>query len=240
LQDGSNARQDVSDRGVIALANPAGFDENTTSTRTSTALRRISAQLKTREAGSAFFGKNIMNCLKPRIFTYLSRATLVLGMTSVGAHVSAAPARAEFKLVTVDVNRVINEAKSAQAQRKHLEELSASAKKKVEEKRKPLAEMESKLKSGKIDENSKEVEKFRKDAVAFERFAKDTEEELRKEFMKINKELTDQVLATVKSYAENNDIQMVLDKSEKGRGPVLFGAASADITNDVIDAINSR
>lgn len=151
----------------------------------------------------------------------------------------SAPARAEFKLVTVDVNRVLNESKEAIEKRKELQALSNKAKSKIEAKRKPLEDMEEKLRDSKVAENSKEAERFRAEAKSFARLVKDTEEEIKKEYLRANKDLTQDVLEEIRAFAKKNDIQMVLDKSEIGRGPVLFGAPSADITDDIIKSLNN-
>ena len=147
-------------------------------------------------------------------------------------------AMAEFKIVTVDVNRVLNESTTAKARKKELDEKSLKARKQVEDRRNALKATEEKLKAAKVKEDSKEAEEFRNEVRAYTRFAKDLEEEVKKEFMKVNKELTDRAVGAVKNYAEKNKIDLVLDKSEQNRGPVLFGASAADVTQDVISQMN--
>ena len=151
---------------------------------------------------------------------------------------SASAAQAEFRVATVDVNRVLNETKEAKVKKKELDEISLKAKSKIEEKRKVLKATEDKLKSASVSPESKEAEKFRTDAREFARFVKDTDEDIKKEFLKTNKFLTDKALDIIKKYAEQHSIDLVLDKGEKGRGPVLFGDASADITDDVVKSLN--
>lgn len=149
-------------------------------------------------------------------------------------------AHAEFKVATVDVNRVLNESPDAKEKKKELDAASLKAKAKVDEERKTLKATEDKLKQSGAASDSKEVEKFRQDAKDFARMVKDTDEDLRKQFMKINKELTERALGAIRKYAEQNKIDLVLDKGETSRGPVLFGQASADITSDVIKLANSK
>lgn len=143
-------------------------------------------------------------------------------------------ASAEFTIATVDVGRVLNESKGSKEMRKKLDDMSLKAKKEIEAKRNALRATEEKLKSKKIAEDSREAEAFRDDARAFARFVKDTEEDMKREFMKVNKELTERALAAIKRYAEANTIDLVLDKSEQARGPVLFGDKAADITPAII------
>jgi Skp family chaperone for outer membrane proteins len=56
--------------------------------------------------------------------------------------------------------------------------------------------------------------------------------------MKVNKELTDKVLTRIEAYAKSNDYDLVFEKSERFRGPVLFGSDSVDITDQILK--NSR
>ena len=57
----------------------------------------------------------------------------------------AAPAAAEFKIATVDLNRILNESAFAKSQRKTLDSLSAQAKTKIETKRTSITAMEKKI-----------------------------------------------------------------------------------------------
>ena len=141
---------------------------------------------------------------------------------------------AETKITTVDVNRIINESPEAKAKRKDLDTKAGEARKKVEAKRAVLVETDKKLKEMKVSDTSAEAENLRNDARDFERFVRDTDDDLKKEFLKFNKEITDKVLKIIDAYAKENHIDLVLDKSDKTRGAVLFGEASADITNDIL------
>ena len=41
----------------------------------------------------------------------------------------------------------------------------------------------------------------------------------------------------IEAYAKTNNYDLVIDKSEKYRGPVLFGKPSADITDQILEAM---
>lgn len=144
---------------------------------------------------------------------------------------------ADSRIVTVDVARILNESPDAASKKKELDTISQEAKKKAEAKLKDLKALEAKLKDAKVSADSKEAESFRAQAREYERFVKDTEEEIKKRFVKVNKEMTDRALAKIESYAKSNKIDLVLDKSEKYRGPVLYGVEAADITESVIATI---
>lgn len=148
------------------------------------------------------------------------------------------PAAAEFRVATVDMNRLINETPESAGMKKELDEKTLAARKKVDAKREALKSLEDKIKKSKLGEDSKEAEKFRQDAKDLARMVKDAREELEREYLKSNKALTEKVARAVREYADSHAISLVLDKSDKTRGPVLFGAASADITNEVMKQLH--
>lgn len=151
------------------------------------------------------------------------------------------PARfvfAEYKVATIDINRVINEIHESKDKRKSLDQMSQQAKKKVEDREKNLKSIEKKLQEERVSEDSKELQDFRAQAKDFSRFVKDTEEDLKKEFFKVNKALTTKVVQVVNKYAAANNISIVLDNSERMRGPVLFVDPELDITDSIIKEIN--
>lgn len=146
---------------------------------------------------------------------------------------------ADFTIATVNVNQILNESKEAQVKKKELDQLSLQAKKKIEEKKKSLQAQEKKIKDGAIKEDSQEAKNFRNEARDFARFVKDTETDLKTEFLKHNKVLTEKTLNAIAQYAKENNVDLVIDKSDASRGPVLFSSNTADITNSVIQIINN-
>lgn len=163
---------------------------------------------------------------------------LILFTVSLGVMVS--PVHAEFRLATVDINRIINDIEESQKEKEELNRLSKKAKKEIEREREKLKNTEEKIKSGKIKEGSAQAEKFRADAREFTRLIQDKEEDLKRKFLKLNKRLTEKVLVTIREYAEKNSIDLVLDSSSASRGPVLFGTEANDITEQVIKQINRK
>ncbi len=156
-------------------------------------------------------------------------------VAAVSLTLTAIPlAHAEFKIATVDVGRILNESPDAVAKKKELDSLTQDAKKKAESKRKELETLKSKLESAKVSEDSREAEGLRNQVRDYARFVKDTEEDIKKRYMKVNRDITEKAMARIESYAKANNIDLVLDKSDKYRGPVLFGDSAVDITEDVL------
>lgn len=148
-------------------------------------------------------------------------------------------ANAEFKVATVDINKILNESKEAKEAKSQLDKASAEVRKKVEAPRAELEALEKKLKEAKVKNDSKEAEDFRSKYENYTKLVKESDEELRKEFMKTNKELTEKAVKVIEAYAKQNNIDLVLDHSEKVRGAVLYGSGGDDITDKIISEINS-
>jgi Skp family chaperone for outer membrane proteins len=166
------------------------------------------------------------------------RIVALIGLVLCLSNPAAAKPLDSYRMATVDVNRIMNELEEAQALKKTLDKKSKEAKEKIDKERASLKELESSIKSKGLGGDSAEVDEFRAKARNFERMVKDTEEDLRREFLKDNQQLTKKVLDAVQTYAQKNDIQLVLDKSKMGRGPVLFGDPTADITSDLLEQLN--
>ena len=171
----------------------------------------------------------------------MTHKTLLTLTTSLLLTLTAATtAIAEFKMATVDVARLLNETKFAQKEKSALDKHSKKIEGDIKSRGERLAKVEEKLKAGKISPDSKEAENFRKDARDLSRLVKDTKEDLQKRFLKLNRKLSESALASVKRYAESKSIDLVIDKSTQGRSPVLFGAKSADITDEVLSLMNKN
>ena len=143
-------------------------------------------------------------------------------------------AHAEVRIATVDVSRIVNDSPEAVAKKKELDNYSADLKKKIEAKGKDLQELKEKLEESKVKADSKEAESFRNQVRDFERMRGDAKADLEKRYVKINKELTDKVYGQIEKFAKANNYDLIIDKSDKFRGPILFGAASTDVTDQLL------
>jgi outer membrane protein len=146
-------------------------------------------------------------------------------------------AHAEVKIGTVDVARIVNENPDALAKKKGLDSFSEETKKKLEAKGKELQALKKKLEDSKVSPDSKEAESFRNQVRDFERMRGDAKTDLEKRYMKVNKELTEKVYSQIEKYAKTNNYDLIIDKSDKYRGPILYGDASADVTDDVLKLV---
>jgi outer membrane protein len=145
---------------------------------------------------------------------------------------------AEVRIAVVDVSRLLNESKEGKLKREELDELSKSAKGRVEKRRTTLKGKEESLRKAEAATDSNEMTQFRNEAKEFARMIKDEEENLRQKFVKVNNSLTQKAIKIIEDYAKAKDIDLVLEKSDKGRGPVLFSAKALDISDEILERLN--
>jgi outer membrane protein len=167
----------------------------------------------------------------------ITRRFASLALIACSAISLSTAAQAEVRIATVDVARIINEAPDAKAKKKELDAASEGAKSKLEARGKDLQALKTKLENQKVSAESKEAESFREKARDFERMRADLKADLDKKYMKVNKELSEKVMGKIEAYAKANNYDLVIDKSDKYRGPVLFGKSSADITDEILGAM---
>jgi outer membrane protein len=159
-------------------------------------------------------------------------------LLTIAAILSCIPlAQAEVKIGTVDVARIVNDSPEAVAKKKELDSFSEDTKKKIEGKGKELQALKTKLENGKVSAESKEAENFRNQVRDFERMRGDAKADLEKRYMKVNKELTDKVYGQIEKFAKANSYDLIIDKSDRYRGPILFGDSSVDVTEQVLKGV---
>lgn len=165
------------------------------------------------------------------------KSAIVVALSSAILFFSSVCA-ADYKVATVDMEKVISQSSEFKSSRQALDQKVLAAKKKVEAKRSELKGLEEKLKKAKVKEGDKEAEDFRNQYREYTRLVKDTDEDLRKETLKSYKTLSDKALKLIRAYASDNNLSLVLDKSEAVRGPVLFGSANFDITEEILKKVD--
>jgi len=149
----------------------------------------------------------------------------------------AVRAEDEFRVATVDVNKILNSLEDAKRKKGELDKMSQAAKQEVEKKRERVKTLEQKFTAQKAGPESEEAEALRGAIRDYERSVSDAEEDLKRAFLKVNRDLTDKVMKAVQAYANRNKIDLVLDKSAKGPSAVLYGDSSADITDAVLKEV---
>lgn len=140
-------------------------------------------------------------------------------------------------LATVDINKILNETREAKSLRSTLDQKSKSAKAKIDARSSQLKKMQASLKE---NSSQDQVDRYRAEAKELSRMVSDEQEALKREYARINEQLTTRALAEVQAYAKSKGIIMVLQKSaQKGpRSAVLYGNANIDITEDIIGKMN--
>lgn len=144
----------------------------------------------------------------------------------------------EFRVASVDMNRMINESKQGKLKRDALQARSEAKRKELDSKKAALKEMENKLTEKKVKEDSKEADEFRNKARELARLVKDSETDLKNEYMRTTKDLVKNANKVIEQYAKKNNLSMVFDRSEGHPSAILYGASSMDITAEVLKELD--
>lgn len=160
---------------------------------------------------------------------------VILSLAALLSYTSVS--NAEVKIATVDVSRIVNDNPEALAKKKDLDTFSEETKKKLEAKGKELQAQKKKLEDAKVSAESKEAENFRNQVRDFERMRGDAKADLEKRYMKVNKDLTEKVYSQIEKYAKANNYDLIIDKSDKYRGPILYGDTAVDVTDEVLKTV---
>lgn len=143
--------------------------------------------------------------------------------------------RADVRLATVDLARVLNETQAAKARKEKLDSLADTAQKKIKQRQEELRTLEEKASLNKNGDTASLQIKQRD----FARYVKDNQDELRNEFARVNSELTAAALKKIQEHGKKSGYDLVLGKSEQERGMVLFGNSRTDITDAIIKQLDS-
>jgi Skp family chaperone for outer membrane proteins len=174
------------------------------------------------------------------LFNHLSidriRALFLTGIFSVVA--GTAPVLADIRVGTVDMTKVLQESPSAKAKVDAIDKKATQAKAKINKQKEDLAALQKKL-GDDASGTSPDAEKFRKASRELQRYVRDTEEELKTELMEVRKTVTEQAFKKVTEVAKSKNLDIVLEKSEVARGPVLFAEGVTDITSTVLASMKN-
>jgi outer membrane protein len=162
----------------------------------------------------------------------------LLFVVAVTIPLLAEPLLADIRIGTVDMTKVLQESPSAKIKVDAIDKKAAQAKAKINKQKEELVALQKKL-GNDASGTSPEAEKFRKASRELQRYVRDTEEELKTELMEVRKTVTEQAFKKVKEVATSKNLDIVLEKSEVARGPVLFAEGVTDITSTVVSSMKN-
>ena len=116
----------------------------------------------------------------------------------------------DYRIAIVDLNRIVNSTQEAKEKQKELEAQTKEAQEAVNQKAQKVKALEQEYMKTNNKEKGIELEKASRDLRLF---AQDTKEIIQSKFKEINKRLIKDVMDEVQDYAEDNDIDLVLDKN---------------------------
>jgi outer membrane protein len=145
---------------------------------------------------------------------------------------------ADIRIGTVDMTKVLQESPAAKSKVDAIDKKASNAKAKISRQKEELVALQKKLGED-ASGTSPDAEKFRKASRELQRYVRDTEEELKTELMEVRKTVTEQAFKRVKEVAKSKNLDIVLEKSEVARGPVLFAEGVTDITSTVVSSMKN-
>ena len=166
------------------------------------------------------------------------KATLLLLMIATPFISFISAAAEEYRIATVDLNRLLNQSKGAIEEKKKFEAITNKKRKEIDDKRSSVELLEKELAQKSISRDSKEADSLRAQARDLARLIKDTEEDLKSKYLKSTKNLMKDIISIVEKHAEEQRISLVIDKSEGVHGPILYRNVTLDITEDVLKQLD--
>ncbi len=137
------------------------------------------------------------------------------------------------------MNKILNESTEGNAKRDKIDALTTAAKKRLDAKRDSLKQLEAKARAAAAkDPKSAEIKKFQTEQQSFMELARQEDSTIKKQVMDSTKTLTEKTLKIIEDYASKQKIDLVMDKGQTGRSPLLFGNEDLDITEEILDKVN--
>jgi outer membrane protein len=157
---------------------------------------------------------------------------MVLGI-ALGAHAQAAPT----KVAVIQVQTAILSTKDGQKAAADLQAKFAPKKAEIDKRQADVAGLQDQLKKGQATMSEDAKSKLMRDIdsanTKLQRDTQDAQADLDEEQQKVMQELGSRMMAVVEKYAQQNGLAMVIDVSNP-QTPVLWAAATVDITNDIV------
>ena len=144
----------------------------------------------------------------------------------------------DFKVATIDVNKLINNLPESKAKKIAFDKEQKAFQRELKAKQDKIAELEKKFKASGENPQSADATALRNAIKEYETTASEKGQKLKQDFLKANKELSDKVLKVVNAYAKSQKYTLVLDKNLSATSPLLYGDDSVDITDIIAKKLN--
>jgi outer membrane protein len=184
----------------------------------------------------------------------------ILTLLLAGAFVAAAPlAHAQMKVGTVDMNRVFTEYYKTKDAEAKLNEQRAAAKKEFDDRIDTLKKSMEEITKLNAQIEKPELSKDAKDAVLKERetkvaearnldkevndFKGTRERQLQEQFLRMRKDIIDDIMKVVTARVSSAGYDLVFDKSGLSMGQipvVVYSRDDMDFSKDIIDKLNAN
>lgn len=178
---------------------------------------------------------------------------------AVSLCVASTSAHAQMKLGTVDMNTVFTSYYMTKDAEAKINEARAAAKKELDERLETLKKSMDDINKTNQEIEKPELSKEGKDKLAKQRdekvqearnldreiaeFRQTRERQLQEQFLRMRKDIIDQIMKVVNEKVKAGGYDLVLDKSGASMGQipvVLYSRADLDFSNDIITTLNKN
>lgn len=145
---------------------------------------------------------------------------------------------ADTRVAVVNMGRILNETSEAKTKKAELDKLSKAAQAKLQEKEGQLRQLQTKFESENIKPGSEKTKEYQMKASELLGQMRDQREEVKKNYVKLTKGLTGAALKVIEAYAQNHNIDLVINAGTPESSPVLYNQKTFDITDDILKILN--
>lgn len=146
-------------------------------------------------------------------------------------------AKAEEKIVYIDMKYVLNQSKAGKGAQDYLAKSFKDNQKTFSEKEKTLKKEESDLLGKKTilskEEYKNKTDKLRKKVIEYQSTRRKSIEKITKQRADARKDLLNKINPILEEYSKENNVELIIDKKF-----LVMGNNDLDITNIVIDKLN--
>ncbi len=173
---------------------------------------------------------------------YVKRLITALGITLMMITFAASTLSAQDgKIVCIDTQRILSESDMGKEAYKQLSSMKDQHEAVVKMMQNNLSSLRESIqvKSVTITPAAKDDldAQYERELKEYERYVEDTKDELRKKEDNLLNTWGKEVDDIIKSYAEKNGIDLVMDKTKPG---IIYSSDKIDITNQIMELLNKR
>ena len=169
----------------------------------------------------------------------MRRFFTVFGIILMIAFTAGALSAQDVKVAYIDARKIIAESKVGKGAYKQLSALKDQKAAEVKKRQNKLNNLRNSLQTKSATTTAKDdlAAQYEREVKEYERYVQDAKEELRSKETKLLNPWSKELDEIIKSYAEKNGIDLILDKNTP---MIIYTSDKNDITNQIMDIFNKR